>query len=107
MTHHVLPVDDLREHQENSTCECCPKIIFENGDMIIVHNSFDGRERNEKVPTNVTARNGDMIYVGDKLESVQGTKFTVVIFEGEYCVQTEDGSYYELKPYMSPNLWII
>ena len=40
----VLPTNDLKEHTENSTCECKPKIIYENGEMIIIHNSFDGRE---------------------------------------------------------------
>jgi len=42
---HLLPVNDLKEHEESTTCECEPKIEFqENGDMLIIHNSFDGRE---------------------------------------------------------------
>ena len=40
----VLPTNDLREHLNNSSCDCLPKVIFENGEMIVVHNSFDGRE---------------------------------------------------------------
>jgi hypothetical protein len=44
MTYHVLPVNDLKEHAENTTCECHPKVIFENGNMVVVHNSYDGRE---------------------------------------------------------------
>ena len=40
----ILPINDLKEHSENSTCECNPKVIFENGEMIIIHNSYDGRE---------------------------------------------------------------
>ena len=39
-----MPINDLKEHSENSICECKPKIIYENGEMIIVHNSYDGRE---------------------------------------------------------------
>ena len=42
--YNILPINDLKEHLEDSTCECRPKIIYENGEMIIIHNSFDGRE---------------------------------------------------------------
>ena len=45
---HIVPLNDLKEHEESSTCECCPSVEFENGEMIVVHNSFDGRELNEK-----------------------------------------------------------
>ena len=49
MTYHVLPVNDLKEHTEDTTCECKPRVEFENGNMIVVHNSFDGREHVEKL----------------------------------------------------------
>lgn len=49
MNYHVLPVGDLKEHTEDSTCECKPKVLFENGNMIIVHNSFDRREYKEQL----------------------------------------------------------
>lgn len=45
MIFHILPINDLREHEEKSTCDCEPKSeILENGDVMIIHNSFDGRE---------------------------------------------------------------
>jgi len=47
--YNILPINDLKEHIEDSTCECKPKVIFENGEMIIVHNSYDGREFVEKL----------------------------------------------------------
>lgn len=37
-------MNDLKPHKLESTCECCPRLIMENGEMILVHNSFDGRE---------------------------------------------------------------
>ena len=40
----IIPLNDLKEHIEDSTCNCRPSLIVENGEMIIVHNSFDGRE---------------------------------------------------------------
>lgn len=41
----IVPENDLIEHIEHSTtCECLPNVIFENGEMIIVHNALDGRE---------------------------------------------------------------
>lgn len=47
MALHVLPENDLKEHTMDSTCECQPSVIFEEGEMIIVHNAYDGREAKE------------------------------------------------------------
>jgi hypothetical protein len=47
---HILPIDDLEEHLEKSICKCSPKSeILENGDILIIHNSFDQREQIEKL----------------------------------------------------------
>jgi hypothetical protein len=45
----VLPVEDIMPHDEfETTCPCEPKVEFINGEMLITHNSFDGRELSEK-----------------------------------------------------------
>lgn len=44
MDFHVTPINDLEEHEESSTCKCKPRLLFEEGYMIFMHNSFDGRE---------------------------------------------------------------
>ena len=49
MNWHVLPNNDIKPHTEETTCDCNPKVLHENGDMIIVHNSYDGREGVEAV----------------------------------------------------------
>ena len=45
---HVYPLDDLKEHNTTNTgniCEFNPQIIIEpDSELIVVHNSFDGRE---------------------------------------------------------------
>ena len=43
---HVYPLDDIEEHFINgTTCKCHPNVIVEpNSDIIVIHNSFDGRE---------------------------------------------------------------
>jgi hypothetical protein len=42
---HVLPINDVDEHDESKFCKCHPKTeIQENGGRLIVHNSFDRRE---------------------------------------------------------------
>lgn len=45
---HVYPLNDEKEHDisdKGNTCECEPGIIIEpNSDIIVIHNSFDGRE---------------------------------------------------------------
>ena len=46
--YHVLPINDIKSHQEESSCICSPTVeIVESGDMLIIHNSFDGRENKE------------------------------------------------------------
>lgn len=51
---HIIPVDDLEEHLDRvelplignpfCKCKCHPSYIFEDDTMVVVHNSFDGRE---------------------------------------------------------------
>ena len=42
---HVYPNNDLKEHNTSSfDCDCNPEIKPQEGNMIIVHNSYDGRE---------------------------------------------------------------
>lgn len=44
----VFPTYDLKPHTLNTTCECSPRVLLENGEMIVVHSSFDGREALEE-----------------------------------------------------------
>lgn len=43
---HVLPINDLREHDEHSGCWCRPTLYHE--DAVCVHNSMDRREEYER-----------------------------------------------------------
>jgi hypothetical protein len=44
----VYPINDIEEHElENTNCWCCPEIIEEYGQIIIIHNAFDGRTLKE------------------------------------------------------------
>jgi hypothetical protein len=45
-TVHVIPVNDLREHEENEdgSCWCNPRIEQEENGLVIIHNPLDGRE---------------------------------------------------------------
>ena len=51
---HVLPVNDLRAHDETATCWCEPNVLDEGDDdagnpaRVIVHAALDGRERHER-----------------------------------------------------------
>ncbi len=56
--------------------------------------------------TGITARDGEMIYTGYVVESVQGTRFTVVEQDGQFYLETNEGLY-DFESYMSPNLWIV
>lgn len=43
---HVYPLNDEREHdtRDTTTCWCDPQLDIENAEMIVIHNSLDGRE---------------------------------------------------------------
>lgn len=46
---HVYPLNDLLPHNtEGTECHCDPKIEVVGGSLLIVHNSFDGRELREQ-----------------------------------------------------------
>ena len=49
MSYHILPNNDLEEHEETTTCKCEPRIEIINGEMLIIHNAFDQREIIEQV----------------------------------------------------------
>jgi hypothetical protein len=50
---HILPINDIEEHEESTACKCKPKIVFESGEIIVVHNSFDRREYIERLTENI------------------------------------------------------
>lgn len=42
---HVYPLNDEREHvTEGTTCWCDPQLDLEQPEIIVIHNSLDGRE---------------------------------------------------------------
>lgn len=43
-TVHVIPVNDLKEHEDSSTCECQPRVDIVEGGMVVVHHAWDNRE---------------------------------------------------------------
>ena len=45
----VVPLHDSYEHADNSACLCRPRVMWENGAMIIVHRAFDKREKMEEL----------------------------------------------------------
>lgn len=52
-TYHVMPVDDLVEHETNDSCVCVPTpdpVKRDDGSMgwVIIHHSLDGREIEER-----------------------------------------------------------
>lgn len=50
MIYHVTPINDIDTHEEATCCKCFPKVEeLENGDLMVVHNSFDGREYIEQL----------------------------------------------------------
>jgi hypothetical protein len=69
---HVLPTDDLREHEINKKCWCYPEIkeggllVVHNsleGGLFVVHNSLEGRELSEPDYQGVKTTEGDLEYV--------------------------------------------
>ena len=58
---HTMPIDDTRdgepfEHEEKTTCPCEPDVSFEDDEMLVVHNAFDGREAAEQAESIINQR---------------------------------------------------
>lgn len=45
---HVVPTNDIMEHTDDTTCSCNPKVECD-GELFVIHNSFDGRELIEEL----------------------------------------------------------
>jgi len=45
----VVPEKDKKPHISDEMCECGPKVETTNGVAMLVHNSFDGREKYERL----------------------------------------------------------
>ena len=54
--YHIIPVNDLKEHEDSSICHCQPSVSIEEGDIFIVHNSCDNREFKEDFVKNIKDR---------------------------------------------------
>lgn len=85
--YHVLPIDDIKDHEESTTCECCPSVEIKYGDMICIHNAFDRRELREQAIKDANGgwipikkcplpRNGAILIT----MSVDGEKYTNVVY---------------------------
>jgi len=45
---HVIPLEDLLPHTEKGTeCMCDPRCEVHGAVLVVIHNSFDGREEEE------------------------------------------------------------
>jgi len=39
---HVIPTVDLYPHEASTVCACGPRLIFEDGEAIVVHDALSG-----------------------------------------------------------------
>lgn len=109
----VLPVNDLKEHTEDSICDCLPVVLMED-EIVVVHNSYDGRELSELhleigLSTGISSRHGKMLKEGDVIETVQGSQFLILRLSDQNLskMMDENGKLWDLEEYMSPNIFII
>lgn len=47
-TIHVVPIEDLIEHEESEGCVCGPEVESVDSGWLVVHHSLDGRELQEE-----------------------------------------------------------
>ena len=41
---HIIPIDDIIEHETSKDCPCQPSIDIDDYDVIFMHHAFDNRE---------------------------------------------------------------
>lgn len=88
---HVIPINDLSQHRDASTCWCSPQAVtLDNGDTVIVHQARDGREHLERALDcdDLTERAGHFAEYAAKLGQaveaghMDGDEFRARISEG-------------------------
>ena len=53
MTYHIFPIgDDEDLHVEDTTCPCAPEVRILNGNILVIHNSFDSGAKIEELVEN-------------------------------------------------------
>lgn len=86
----VIPVNDSEKHEENSTCHCNPTVEFHDGEMIIIHNAFDGREAVEIITNPIDIINDEIRKAKSKyhltndnywLGYLQALQFSITFFD--------------------------
>lgn len=55
---HILPKRDTRQHIESGDCACVPATMEGSGGVVIIHNSFNGRDYLGKI-VNVLTKTQD------------------------------------------------
>lgn len=41
---HIVPTADIKEHDLNTFCPCDPLVDYDEPEILVIHNAFDGRE---------------------------------------------------------------
>jgi hypothetical protein len=86
MALHIYPLNDTKEHDiETTMCKCWPEIKLEDGELLIIHKSFDGREHKELNDIESWGCENRIVYKGDDIAKnsmvyynyINGTKFTI------------------------------
>lgn len=52
----IVPILDIREHTEGSTCKCNPEVQVINNEIIYVHHAYDGRDKDTVFFNNLELR---------------------------------------------------
>jgi len=102
---HIYPLNDLREHEMNSTCFCNPEVKEAgDGELMCVHNSLDGREGLELANEllNGIDRESSLFKENDVIQFDNDgclTKATIISIQynpNKYFIEDENGRFYQI-----------
>ena len=49
-TYHILPINDIKRHNNNGEwCHCSPEIRRDSNGVLVIHHSYDAREFQEEL----------------------------------------------------------
>ncbi len=111
---HVIPFAEIGQHEQTSTCACCPLYVGDTDDgeeMVFAHQSFNGIELLQSgfvkgAFMGHISRDGRELIEGDVVESLRNEKYLCTVKFGKPALLKPEGKYFWITKDVT-KIWFI